>query len=242
VPDEPPADLGDALAVVTWNVNFGLVGTDDDATTLADLAPDIVLLQETTPAWERWAERELKELLPHQEFWHHPAAGGLAILSRFPVSPDAVMPSPVGWFPGWRVVVHTPHGPVQTLNVHLHPPVSDDGSWVKGYFTTGSQRRDELLRFAETLDPALPTVVAGDFNEPSGPATAVLRDAGFHCALDEMAPGSATWRWPTPLGDLNGNLDHIYYDPALEPLDAWVVPAGRSDHFPVVALFQTPSD
>lgn len=36
---------------------------------------------------------------------------------------------------------------------------------------------------------------------------------------------------------MSQRLDHIVYGPALVPLDVHVLPAGRSDHLPVVATF-----
>jgi endonuclease/exonuclease/phosphatase family metal-dependent hydrolase len=50
--------------------------------------------------------------------------------------------------------------------------------------------------------------------------------AGFYAVLRSTAcPASLTDR-----------LDHIVYDPRLEPLAADVIYEGRSDHFPVVSV------
>src|SRR5437773_1751707 len=76
-----------------------------------------------------------------------------------------VVPRQGGPFFALRIVVATPIGAVQILDVHLRPPMSDGGSWVAGFFTTREVREREMAYHVEKLDPKLPTVIAGDFNE-----------------------------------------------------------------------------
>ena len=124
--------------------------------------------------------------------------------------------------------------------MHLRPPVSDGGSFVAGHFTAPRIHEQEIARFCQTLDRALPTLVVGDFNEEEdGRAIAYLARAewGMRSALPEFAPDRPTWRWPTSVGTLERRLDHIAYDVRLEPLSVEVIEAGRSDHLPVVGVF-----
>jgi endonuclease/exonuclease/phosphatase (EEP) superfamily protein YafD len=230
-----------ALWVMTYNVNFGLAGDPKTLDAIRRFEADLVLLQETTPAWEAAirAQRTMARRYPHMAFRHYGGAGGLAVLSRFPFEQREVVPSPGGWFPAWRVAVRSPLGPLQVMLVHLRPPVSDGGSWVSGYFTTRSFRRNQAEHFARVLDPALPTLVVGDFNEDAaGRAVRYLGARGLRSVLGEFRPKAKTWRWDTRLGRITHELDHILYSEHLEPLDARVIEAGRSDHLPVVALFQ----
>jgi len=150
--------------------------------------------------------------------------------------PLGLRPEGDGWFPGWRLIVTTSFGRVQVLSVHLHPPVSEGGSFVAGYFTTSGVRRAELERFLAHLDPALPTLIVGDFNEKDGQAVRFLAGRGFRSALPEFKPEASTWQWPTSMMTLRDRLDHIAYDPRLEPLSADVLYQGRSDHFPVISV------
>lgn len=220
------------LRVVTFNVNFGLAG---DEATLAAPDGDLLVLQETTPGWEAAARRALGPRWPHQAWLHAPAAGGLAVLSKRPFEVKRVLENPAGWFPALQVVAETPLGPVQVLAVHVRPPASEDGSWVKGYFSTGAARREEMGAFLPALDPSLPTLVAGDFNEGArGDAVQLLEANGLRTALPEFEPGAKTWRWNASGVQLSAQLDHVAYDARLEPLTAHVERAGHSDHFPVV--------
>ncbi|MCC6748546.1 MAG: endonuclease/exonuclease/phosphatase family protein [Deltaproteobacteria bacterium] len=227
------------LTVMTYNVNFGLAGDPAALEAIAGTHADVVFLQETTPAWEAALRQRLSRRFPEQRYRHSAGAGGLAVLSRHPIRHDRYIPSPLGWFPAWRVVLETPVGPLQVLQLHLRPPVSDGGSWVSGYFTTRDFRARELRHFASYLAPELPTLAVGDFNEGhDGRAVRALRGTGLQSALAEFAPSATTWHWPTALGELRFTLDHILYSRDLDALDARVLSAGRSDHYPVVAVFQ----
>lgn len=236
-----PAEGEPALVVVSWNVNFGLGGSEAAMEALEDATADadLVMLQETNAAWQAAAARRLARRFPHQRWLDDAAAGGQAVLSRTPFALGPPIPAPTGWFPALRVEAQTALGVVQVLGVHLHPPVSEDGSWVRGYLSTSPVRRAELEAFVGELAPALPTLVVGDFNEStSGEAVKFLERRGLRSVLPEYAPRANTWHWPLGRLELRGQLDHLFYDPrALAPLDARVLPIGRSDHWPVRAIF-----
>ena len=121
---ELPTPGQPSLSIATFNVNFGLDGDPDTVAAIPDA--DIVLLQETTEAWEHALETDPH---PYRAFRHCCLAGGLAILSRFPFREAAYVDPPEGgWFPGWVLVAETPLGRLQLLDVHLRPPRSESGS------------------------------------------------------------------------------------------------------------------
>lgn len=226
------------LRVVTYNVNYGLAGDEATLEALRSLEADLVVLQETTPAWESVIRAELDGVYQQMLFHHSSGAGGLAVLSRYPVREREVIEAPSEWFPAWRLEVEGPLGRTQLLAVHLHPPVSDSGSVVSGYFTTPSVRQDELAEYLEQLEPSLPTIIAGDFNERDGQAMELLRRRGFRSALPAFQGRQRTWRWTTSVGEVSSQLDHIAHDDRLRPLNAQVIETGRSDHFPVMVTFE----
>jgi endonuclease/exonuclease/phosphatase (EEP) superfamily protein YafD len=241
-PVRAPREAGPAqpqLRLLTYNVNFGLAGDPAAVATIRSTGADVVLLQETTPRWEAAIREGLGDVYPTIAFVDRPAAGGMGILSRFPFEESEVLEPPAeGWFPAWRVEVLTPLGRVQLLNVHLHPQISDSGSVVSGYLTTGDNREAEIRLHASRLDPAPPTLIAGDFNEEAGgDAVEYLAGLGFRSALDQFSPGRETWRWQTSVGTVSFQFDHIVHDARLEPIDVRVLEAGRSDHLPVLATF-----
>jgi len=240
LPARAPTPGKPHLKVMTYNVNYGLAGDSETAGALADGWADLIFLQETTEAWEAVLRKRLGATYPHMAFRHCCGAGGLAVLSRYPFAEKDYVPSEKGWFPAWRVIVDSPLGKLQVLNVHLRPPVSDSGSVVSGYFSTPPIREAEMEQFYRALDPTLPTLVVGDFNEgSSGRAVVYLRERGLQSGLSQFDTPQDTWRWTTSVGTIYTQLDHIVYDEAqLQPLYVKVLPIGKSDHLPVIGAFE----
>jgi endonuclease/exonuclease/phosphatase (EEP) superfamily protein YafD len=242
MPEEPQ---GPHFRVLTYNVNWGGAQPDLAIEMIRRTKPDIVCLQETTPAWEDHLRRALAREYPHMDFRSSVgrAGGGLGFLSKARGTEVAYVPSETGWFDGWIMEFGTADGPVQVMNVHLRPPVSDRGGWVSGYLTTGDDREREMQRFYARVRPDAALIVAGDFNEgEKGGVLDWLRRKGMRNALPEFDRSTPTWEWQTSVGALRRRMDHIVYGPELYCYIARVIRGGASDHFPVIATFGTRAD
>jgi len=230
-------DPPERLRVLSYNVNFGLAGDIAGVRAVGHAKADLVLLQETNPAWERALLGTLGRRYPHVRFQDPDdlPAGGMGVLSRFPIVRLETLPSEGGLFFAWRIVVDTNLGRIQVLHVHLRPPMSDDGSWVVGYFSTRSDRLRELERHLAGLDPALPTLIAGDFNEErDGLAMQRSAELGYVDAIAQYAGATRTWQWKTGAGmSLAFQLDHLLYDARFAAVAARIEETGRSDHKPI---------
>jgi endonuclease/exonuclease/phosphatase (EEP) superfamily protein YafD len=230
---DPAADL----LVMSYNLNFGVAGDEGTIDLIRTGGADLVFLQETNEPWERAIRDRLSDVYPHIAFRHASRrAGGLGFLSRYPLRLEQYEESPIGWFPAWRAVVDGPLGLVQLLNLHLRPPGRDGGSYLRGYMTSQGPRLEEARAHAALLDPALPAIIAGDFNEDAhGRSVRFLAERGFDSALPRFHQAAPTWRWETPMGLVRWQLDHILTDRILEAKAAWVMDGGASDHLPVLA-------
>ena len=229
------------LRVMSYNVNFGIAGDPATIEAIAGVGADLVFLQETNEVWQRALVARLGTAYPHVRFTHPDSwpAGGMGLLSKSPVVALEQLPSFGGMFFAWRVVVDTKLGRIQVLNVHLRPPMSDGGSWVVGYFSTRDDRLREIEHHAAALDPRLPTLVVGDFNEEGdGRAIGFLLDHGFGDALAEHVGTRRTWEWPVGSVTLRFQLDHLMHDDHFIAVQAAIVEGGRSDHKPVWADFE----
>lgn len=235
----PPAAGAPHVKVKTYNLNYGLAGEPVTLAAIGAGDPDIVLLQETSEHWEPYIRAAYSAQYPHVTFHHCCGAGGLAVLSKAPFEEKEYLKGPEGsWFPALRVVAQSPVGELQILVVHLHPPATNDGNFVKGYFSTDEIREQEMRAFFERIEPGVATLIVGDFNEPDGAAVRFLQDKGMRTAVPEFAPKAKTWRWPLPVGEFSSRLDHVFYDGTLEPLSAEVQQEGNSDHLPILAVFE----
>ena len=221
---------GPTINVLSWNVNYGGIGQHNAAAFLAESKADIICLQETTTSWER-ALRDLKKVYPYHVFHHSPGAGGQAIFSKYPMTRKHFHQTEAGWFPYFSGIVKTPLGKLQLVSVHLRPPVSDSGSWVSGYFSTGNIRESELKEIVKNLKKDNPVLIVGDFNERSGDGHSFLKKAGMTNLLDNFDRGS-TWRWQVGYLTVRNRLDHAYGRDLLA-LEGRVIKYGLSDHYPI---------
>lgn len=235
------APRNERMTVMTYNLNFGMAGDAETIEVIRQAHADIVVLQETNDEWQRALEHELGKVYPFHRFQSPTSyvAGGVGLLSKYRFRERELVPSPNGWFPGWRVIADSPLGALQVLDVHLRPPLTDQKAFLSGYFSTRPLRRTEIETYAKTLDPELPTLVMGDFNEDEqGSAVRFLEERGMRSVLPDFQPGQRTWHWPTSFGEIATRLDHVVYDEShFIAIEAHVIEAGRSDHFPVVATF-----
>ena len=237
----PQPKAPNQLRVMSYNVNFGVAGDKSNIDAIAAAQPDIVMLQETNPEWQRALVARLGADYPHQRFTHPETwpAGGMGLLSRYLVVALQHLDSHGGYFFAWRVVLDTKLGRIQVLNVHLRPPMSDGGSWVVGYWSTRGNRLTEIEHHFAALDPKLPTIILGDFNEETdGRAMQFLADRGFADAISHHAGNTPTWGWPVGSITLRFQLDHIMHDAHFIPVTAAIVEAGRSDHKPIWVDFE----
>jgi endonuclease/exonuclease/phosphatase (EEP) superfamily protein YafD len=87
--------------------------------------------------------------------------------------------------------------------------------------------------------PDTPTFVVGDFNDViEGDVFTTLLEAGVANVFAEMPVTLTSWEWAGAEPPLAALLDHVAYDRAhFTPIEAKVVPGGRSDHRAVVARF-----
>jgi endonuclease/exonuclease/phosphatase family metal-dependent hydrolase len=238
-PLPPTQPAAGQIRVMSYNVNFGIAGDPPSIAALAGANPDIVVLQETNDVWEQALIDALGARFPHRRFRAPPGwpASGFGILSRFPIVRLDELPAIAGPFIAWRIVLDTPLGRIQILNLHLRPPMSDGGSWVVGYWSTREVRLQELQYHLESLDKALPTLIAGDFNEEGdGLAMRHLTDRGFADAIATHRGDDPTWSWPVSSGlTLRFQLDHLLHDVHFVAVAAAIVEGGRSDHKPIWA-------
>jgi endonuclease/exonuclease/phosphatase family metal-dependent hydrolase len=207
---------------------------------------DVVFLQETTPEFEVVLRAEYGDEYPYQLYQHNlPNAGaaGLAVLSKFPVADSGWHPGPSGWHPAWHVMVDTPSGKLQVLNLHLRSKHTGNGNVVESYLSSSDDHLYEIELFVKECSTGLPTIVLGDFNEGlGGVAVRYLEDRGYRNALPLYRPGQHTWQGSSVANQFTQTLDHVLFDGSFEPLNAWVSNVGGSDHLPVVVHLEEAYD
>ncbi|WP_231384289.1 endonuclease/exonuclease/phosphatase family protein [Cellulomonas sp. URHD0024] len=239
-----PARAGsDTLTLVDWNLHYGvspLTGVDleDIAATIEAQHPDVVTLQEVERGWifgggadmATWLSRRLGMTIHFA-----PAADrqfGNAVLSRSHLTQVAIHDLPYGAGPQDRsalaTTVTTASGvPLRVTSVHLQHRASNTPT-----------RLDQLHALASAEPVAPPAVLAGDLNAaPGSPEIALLTDAGWTSAIDEVGDPSA--KTSTSL-DPTQRIDWIFGQGVTFESAHVLTGHTESDHLPLVARFRTP--
>lgn len=218
-----PASGGYDLTVVQHNVSDENADPAGTARALAAAGPDLIALEELTPAELPAYRAALASAYPH-----HATAGTVGLWSTYPLSDDRavdIRPSGIapGWLRGLRATAHTPEGEVAVHVAHL-PSVRIGARGL------GSGLRDESARMlgrelaAERQDRV---ILLGDLNS-------TLDDRGL-APVAEHATGAErglapSWPAALPLA----RIDQVMARSATVT-DLWTLPRTDSDHLPVAA-------
>ncbi|MDG1476959.1 MAG: endonuclease/exonuclease/phosphatase family protein [Vicingaceae bacterium] len=224
------------ISILTYNVNYKLINKKI-IPVLDSINADIVCLQESNKKWEEIIRNGLEYKYAHMKYRNSNASGGLAVLSKYPILDVKYIRNRPGWFPAALITIKKDQDTLQILNVHLKPPLSDNG-WIgwKASFKADIVHVEELKQFMKYVDPNLPTLILGDFNEgDKKKALKWLKDENnFTDALPLFDKRTKTWRFIL----LRGRYDHLTFNNKLTCKFARVYKEGRSDHFPVYGEFK----
>jgi len=232
------AGAPDSLLVVSYNIQYG----ERLADALADLRaggldrPDILLLQEMTPAGVETLAAALRlnyVYQPASVHPHHQQPFGNAVLSRWPILAQRllVLPHAQPWTGQRRVAVacdlDVAGQPLSAISLHLATPV------------VSAERR--LAQAAAVLDSLVagwhgPVVLGGDFNTAMTSEVAAVRRYYRRAGrlLPARLPPGCTIRWqPGRLVDAGCRLDHLFLRGLQAGASGITRDATASDHFPI---------
>jgi endonuclease/exonuclease/phosphatase family metal-dependent hydrolase len=243
VPKAPTPSLprqGAVIRIATYNV---FTGTHDVLRTvklIRQMHADVVALQELSPQGASLLDRALKHDYPYRHF-----SEGVAIVSRFPLRNARSQHSQRGINGFLFAEVESPGGRFQIASLHLDPLRlwSTREKWsLPAQLLWGQSEihRAEVKQITEALRPAMPTVLAGDFNSASHAALVQLRQQGFIDSFAEVTPRPD--QTPTLHFKLLGiptgrRIDYIFHDLSFETVTSQTLPGPPSDHDPVVSAF-----
>jgi vancomycin resistance protein VanJ len=192
--------------------------------------PDILLLQEITPAMTRRLKDELVDLYPEGQLYlaYEPEVKQ-GIISRYPLTP-----LDLAYDKGrtQRVTVATPGGSIAVWNVHPSTPLP----WPRQYRQLSALTKD----IAATDGPL---IVGGDFNTTDQSETYQLVNQYLQNAHWEAGWGFG-FTFPAhqprfkqiPILTPVIRIDHIFYSPHFFARNArTLTESGGSDHLPVTA-------
>lgn len=242
-PAAPPADSAHEIRIVSMNVLLTNTDTKPALDFIREHDPDVVMLQEYTPAWHKAMVRELVDTYPFVINQMRQDAFGQAIFSKHPWKEPPVLQlseesraasSRVSGVQGLhdpqiRVVVDIAGQELVLQNVHTVPPVG------RGLLYEQRVQFDEFIRLANA--ETRPMLMAGDFNATANSRhmTKLLK-AGMRDA-NAVAGSGLGHTWPDlgPLRYLPGiRIDHVLFNARVRVHRHVVGPSIGSDHRPLL--------
>jgi vancomycin resistance protein VanJ len=241
VPRLGGARLSPSIHVMTWNIEHGIAGPASIAVVLQAHRPDVICLQEASPApFGPDAVPSIRRALPGYHIVQH---GELLTASRFPIRSTKVRPMPV---PGSRraaleTVVDADGHPITVWNLHFATGSSASRRSGDGPLQRFARHWDDAGRVRVRQSEALRSwthgstgaiILCGDLNTPPrGRAFGLLIDR-WTDAFNACGTGFGyTWSVRRPVL----RIDHILTGGGAYPVAASVLPARASDHRPLIA-------
>lgn len=215
----------DTVSILSANVKQGNRRYDAVLAVAREADADLALFMETDEPWAEALE-VLRERYPHVVSHPLDNAYGMILFSRLPLDEVECRYLVMEGVPSIRCIVRLRDGQRFRLYcVHPEPPVP----------VSDSLGRDgELATVAKLVaEDRLPAVVSGDLNDVAWSNTTRMFQRlsrlldprvgrGLYNTFDARFP---FMRWP---------LDHLFHDPRFALVSMRRMPAGGSDHFPML--------
>lgn len=219
--DPKPPTAPANLRVLHANVLFENENYEPILAMIAREQPDLCVIAEATPALYERVRRALPQY-PYRSFSHAKRYCWNLVLSRTPFVRDSVA------LRDYRTVaLRTRIRGREVGLVTVHPRTPILPSWF-------AWRNAQLgFAFSYARRQAIPTLLVGDFNvSPWSPVYRKLTEKKGLTACRRGFGLKPTWISPLPFVQLP--IDHVFVNDGLRPVSFHTLPAGDSDHRPVV--------
>jgi endonuclease/exonuclease/phosphatase family metal-dependent hydrolase len=236
-PARSPSSDEMVVQILSWNLEGAESGTSGPMAKLRAFDGDVVALQELSRelAHSILADPALSSRFAHAALAPRGGAGGLGILSRFPIVAATESLNPAVQ----QVELQLVDRQLTVINAHPFAPDVGFGQPIPfpfAYITTG--RDSDLVKIREPIDQAIAAgrqlIVLGDFNVTDREPGFDDLSRGLWDAHEEVGLGTgSTWRPRdigfVPFGVLR--IDYVLGGPGTRPLSvAEDCPPGLSDH------------
>jgi endonuclease/exonuclease/phosphatase (EEP) superfamily protein YafD len=228
----PGGDGGNArrrVSLLLANVNVANADYDALLRLAREESPDIVILQEATPAWAA-ATTPLRDALPHALVEARPDPFGLVVYSRFPL--DRAESVTLGAARVTAVVarVRVNGAAFSLVTAHVYPP-------LPGFYEGRNEQLEELASLAARAER--PVVLAGDLNASSW--SPYFRKFERASGLRDARRGFGVLpTWPTYRPVMYIPIDHYLVSPEIKVTRLSTGAQIGSDHLPVITTVEIP--
>jgi len=234
------ADKTHLLKHLQFNLNFKNKHIEDFKSYLKETQPDVVTLQEVTPAHRRALEEMKVEPYaldfstsypyvsrklgpyPYQAYCNFQAVGGVAILSKHPLNPQkSVCLEGKGLL--WSQIVVEKH-PINIVSIHTY--------WPYPYHQP--EQIAYIKQIFQHITP--PTLIAGDFNAAAWSHTIKEITKVSHTQVVDGLRWSISLKEQLPfIPNFKLAIDHLLLSKEFQVEQIFIEKELGSDHFPLVS-------
>ncbi len=227
------------LSMMHYNVQGNNPNQQGIVRWIEQLQPDVVLLQETSHAWQKWVER-LKVIYPHQlTNYMSDSFFGAVLLSKYPLKNAKIEEMGEKWnyYFSAGVRIDATHE-VQLYAIHTHPPFGEKGAAIRN-----RQLQHLVQHLAQVMsDNHVNTrIVMGDLNIT--PYSPYFKEFLSQTGLQNSMLGYGiqnTWPTDLPLWLMGIAIDHVLVSSNIEVNARKLGEDLGSDHLPVLVKIYVP--
>ena len=190
--------------------------------------PDIVLLQELTPAHLRQLEA-LAQTHPHQLTETRNDNFGIGVWSRLPFETSRIIATPPRDYPSLLLVVELESSPLTIISTHPYPPLGRQNY---------DARNAQLAHIGDVASGLVGSVaIVGDLNTSMWGTSyrGLVERTGFR---DARRGHGVLPSWPLFMPFAMIPIDHALLSPDLVATDVRTLPSVGSDHLPLLVRIQ----
>jgi endonuclease/exonuclease/phosphatase family metal-dependent hydrolase len=239
------------VKIATFNVNYRNEKVAETVQLIEKHDPDVILLQETTPAFEKAAARHFSDAYKHTWYSNdeHPA-GGYGVVSKLPQQNKTFLKKTKGVFGTQVVDIKIGDTAIRLVNIHLNParmPASGRrADALHSMLTNNPIQVAEIESITSRVDVNTPTVIAGDLNSfaSMGAYKTLTRLKGFtdaHLSIEPKANSITTWKGRLKDQTVHRRLDYVFHNRFFEAKAFEVVANELSDHSLLVCTLRLQS-
>jgi endonuclease/exonuclease/phosphatase (EEP) superfamily protein YafD len=222
---KPASSGGPTVRAMLLNLNAANGNTGTVLAAIKAANPDILLLEEVTPAWAQvfdGLDYPYRVAEVREDFF------GIMLLSRMPLSNTNVVQIGDAGVPSILATAHLPQGELAVIGTHPLPPSG----------AAYSRHRDNQLAALAPMvrEQKNPVLLIGDLNASPWSAhfTRLLRETGLKNSMKGFGFQPS---WPANIRLLQIPIDQILHSPEIAIRRRTVGTDVGSDHLPVIADF-----
>lgn len=228
------------IRVLSSNLRYGQVDPSFFVQLAGNRADVITVSELTAEAVDKFNEAGLDRTFPYASLIPRPAAGGIGLWSRFPITALPSSKSGNNSAAARLTIPGVRHDPILS-SVHLMSPIAGDENTFADWDRKITAARSEFAAYAEAAGPAA-VIIAGDFN-----STVDMRqfrdllDVGYQEAVWQTGAGFGPTYSPHPRIPPLITIDHVLTRNSTAT-SIHTVDVPGSDHRALLATVAVPLD